>query len=212
VGTSPITTSFISGSLKQFVGAYRHSDLVILTALSDVVDLSLRDLSRDLAAQMDSHIRDQLSGSSGGRNVFAAGKPSGSVLTTDRLRTSDLLKSAAILDKQNNPRPPGGCYPGIIDPQVQFDLASQLTGNSWFETNKYKGYEEPEHLYRGELGRSFGVALVTSTNIKRITGARGVSAGNSGFTNLILAPEARSSGLDAVGIVAEVVEHTPVPV
>ena len=29
---------------------------------------------------------------------------------------------------------------------------------------------------------------------------------------LILAPEARSSGLDAVGIVAEVVEHTPVPV
>jgi MoxR-like ATPase len=29
---------------------------------------------------------------------------------------------------------------------------------------------------------------------------------------LILAPEARSSGLDATGIVAEVVEHTPVPV
>ena len=188
IGTSPLSSQFISGTLKQFAGAYRHSDVVIMTALSDVVELSLRDISRDLAKRMDTHTRDQLSAK--GTFVGGGGKATGSVLTTDVIRTSDILKSAVLLEDADNPRPPDGHFPLITHPLAIFDLQSSLTGNSWLEVNKYGSSETVSNLYRGEVGRIFGARIVTSTNVKRLTGGTGVSANNSGFRSMMFAPDA----------------------
>jgi hypothetical protein len=49
VGTCPISDQFISGDMQQFAGAYKHADVLIMTALSDVVELSLTDIARDIA-------------------------------------------------------------------------------------------------------------------------------------------------------------------
>lgn len=185
---------FVSGTLKQFAGFYRHSDIVVMTALSDVVGLSLKSIARDLALQMDTHIRDQISGS-GTRitGLGGAASTSNAIVTSSTLRSVALLKASAILDGNNNPRPAGGFYPGVIHPFQQFDLQAQLTGNAWLEINKYKGSEEPENLYRAELGRVFGVALTTSTNVARVLGAaagKGLSATTSGWQSMVFAPEA----------------------
>src|SRR5580765_4069012 len=39
--TCAMSAKFVSGTLKKFKGAYKHSDLVVMTALSDVIQLSL---------------------------------------------------------------------------------------------------------------------------------------------------------------------------
>jgi len=121
-------SEFVSGTLAQFIGVYRHSDIVVMTALSDVVDLSVKSIARDLALTMDTHIRAQISGT--GSKVFS-GATSGATGTLNVIRSSSFLKASAILDASNNPRPAGGYYPAVIHPFQQFDLQSSLTGNSW---------------------------------------------------------------------------------
>lgn len=190
VGTSGISSQHVSGTLQQFGGAYRHSDLVIMTALSDVVELSLRDIARDLAKRMDTHVRDTLSGI--GLAVYGGGAAAGSGgSATGKLRTTDLLKSAALLDTRDNSRPPDGHYPVVTHPLGIYDLQSSLTGNSWLEINKGTSDASVGQLYRGEIGRVFGARLVTSTNTKRLVGAagQGLSTAVSGYRSFMFAPD-----------------------
>lgn len=190
IGTSPASSNFISGTLKQFAGAYRHSDVVIMTALSDVIELSLRDIARDIAKRMDSHIRDQISGA--GTLIGGSGAATGTadVTTSDVLRSSDLLKAAVLLDSADNPRPADGHFPFVTHPLAVYDLQSSLSANSWLEVNKYGDSSTVGNLYRGEVGRIFGSRVVTSTNTKRLVASGGMSEGaNSGYRSFMLAPE-----------------------
>jgi len=197
IGTSSLSSEFVSGVLRQFAGAYRHTDIVIMTALSDVIELSLRDIARDIARRMDSHIRDQLSGSGGA--IYAGGAATSNVVgTAQAIRTVDILKATTRLDGGDNPRPPDGHYPLVTHPYAIYDLQSSLTGNSWLEINKYGSDSQVQHLYRGEIGRIFGARIVTSTNTSHQgfgsglaagTGA-GISANASGYRSLMFAPDA----------------------
>lgn len=185
-----ICGQFVSGTLKQFGGFYQHSDLVIMTALSDVIELSLREVARDCALQMDTHIRDVLSGIGGA--VTAANASFGGVASATRLKSSDLLRAAIKLDQANNPRPPDGHYPFITHPAVVFDLQSSLTGNAWLELNKGTSDKAAEQLYRGEIGRIFGARIITSTNVRRYTNGftgLGLSIGASGYKSTMFAPD-----------------------
>jgi N4-gp56 family major capsid protein len=190
IATNRLSSNFVSGTLKQFAGAYRHSDVVIMTALSDVIELSLRDIARDIAKRMDTHIRDTLSGI--GTLIGGSGVSSSDVLTTNILLSSDLLKAAVLLDDADNPRPSDGHFPFVTAPKAIYDLQSSLTGNSWLEMNKYGSDNQVQHYYRGETGRIFGTRVVTSTNTKRLVGAGGAGAmseGNSGYRSFMFAPD-----------------------
>lgn len=188
VATSRLSGEFISGTLRQFAGAYRHTDIVIMTALSDVITLSLRDIARDIAKRMDTHVSDQLS--VGGQFIGGSGLTTGNVVTTTPLRASDLLTAAVRLDAADNPRPPDGHYPALVHPLQIYDLQSNLSGNSWLEINKATSDAAVSQLYRGEIGRIFGARIVTSTNARRITGKEGLSATTSGYRSLMFAPDA----------------------
>lgn len=186
VTTNDLSAQFISGTMKQFAGAYRHGDVVIMTALSDIIDLSLKDISRDIAKRMDTHIRDQLSGTGafvGGSGAAA----SASVATASILKSSDILKAAVTLDAADNPRPTDGHYPLLTHPWGVYDLQSSLTGNSWLEMNKYGSNTQVEHWYRGEIGRIFGARIVTSTNVDKLL--TGLSTGVSGYRSMMFAPD-----------------------
>jgi len=189
VGTCPLSSQFVSGTLKQFAGAYKHSDIVIMTALSDVVELSLRDIARDLAKQMDTHVRDVLSGI--GTRIGGGGALATSVATANTIKASDLLKAVVLLEGAENPRPPDGHFPFIAHPYQTYSLQTSLTGNSWLEINKSTSDTALANLYRSEIGRLFGARVLTSTNMKRsLTGLQGISNGASGFIGYMFAPDA----------------------
>jgi N4-gp56 family major capsid protein len=170
VGTCPISDQFISGDMQQFAGAYKHADVLIMTALSDVVELSLTDIARDIARRMDRTIRNKLSGI--GLQVFPTGThtsithPS-SVRSNQIIKASQILRSVVELDNVDNPRPPDNHYPAIIHPTTVYDLQSNLSGGAWLDVLKYTE-GNADRIYLGEVGRLYGARFITSSNIKRI--------------------------------------------
>lgn len=181
----PISDQYISGAMGQYAGAYKHSDVLIMTALSDVVEMSLIDIARDIAKNMDKTVRDGLSGTGQalyGNNI--AGLAHISLLYAgDILKPTDIINSVVTLDSNDNPRPPDNHYPTIIHPATVYDLQSNLSGGAWLDVTKYTA-GNADRIYLGEVGKMYGARFVTSTNIRRIV----VSAG-SGVREYMFAPD-----------------------
>jgi len=199
---SGLCAQFVSGTLAKYRGVYGNSDIALLTTMGDVTEFAIRDISRDLALQMDTAVRSSLSGISNGTWVGAAATAFGSVKQTSILKMSDIIKSIAKLRSANNPRWPDGNYPLVIHPLVTYDLKATLSSGyagAWQDLHKYGTDNMAENLYRGEVGRIYGARIVESTNVKRLTATlagsgmsltAGVSSGQSGWQNFLFAPEA----------------------
>jgi N4-gp56 family major capsid protein len=188
IGACPASAQFLSGTLKQFGGAHKHSDIVVMTSLSSVIEGSLRELSKALAKTVDTHIRNQLSAAAG--STFIGSKSaanSQTVRAASTIAPSDIIESEVTLDVNDNYRFPDGFYAGVIGPKTVYDIQVNLTGNSWLELNKYTN--NVENVYRGEVGRMFGVRFITSSNIKRVSSGLSTTA-TSADTNHVIAPGA----------------------
>lgn len=183
IGTCPISGETISGTMSQFAGAYKHSDVLVMTALSDVIELSLIDIARDMARRMDRTIRNAISGT--GTEIFSGDAAHISTLYTgDILKPADIIESVVTLDKEDNPRPPDNHYPTVIHPTTVYDLQTNLSGGAWLDVTKYTE-GNADRIYVGEVGRMYGARFVTSNNMRRIV----VSAG-SGVREFMFAPDA----------------------
>jgi N4-gp56 family major capsid protein len=203
-----LCSQFVSGVLQKFAGWYANSDLVMLTSQGDVTQLALRDIARDLAFQMDSRCRLKLSAEGFGQ--FAGGT-SGSVKSNTALKISDIVQSVINLQRFNNPRPGDGAFPVLTHPVTMFDLQIPSTlssgyGGAWVDVNKYASEGSVENIYRGEVGRAYGARFVTTTNVKKLIGQRGMCATvGSGLQTYVLAPESfyvvESDGMTARTIV-----------
>lgn len=179
VGTCGISGTLISGTMVQYAGAYKHSDVLMMTALSDVVELSLIDISRDIARRMDRSIRNALSG--------AGVRLSGTAATVGAqgpLKPAQIIRAVVTLDAADNPRPPDNHYPCIIHPKTSYDIQTNLSGGAWLDVIKYTN--NVERAYVGEIGRLYGARFVTSNNIRR----RQLSTGVSGTESMMFAPNA----------------------
>lgn len=187
LGTSQISADFISGTLQEFAGAYAHSDIFVFTALSDVIELSLRDLARDLAKTMDTYVRNQISGT--GAAVYGNGAAASlSVNTAATLYAKDIVKAVVTLDMENNPRPPDQHYPTVIHPTTVYDLETNVSTGNWLDVTK-QVETGVGRIYQGEVGRLYGARFVTSTNSAKILNS-GLSTGVSGIREFMFAPDA----------------------
>lgn len=192
-GVSGLSSQIVSGTLKMFEFVYRHSDVVLMTAMQDVVELSIKEIARHAALTVDTHIRNQISLT--GKFLGGSGAASGAVKTTSIIKASDILKGVVLLDGQNNPRYPGGRYPLVTHPLALYDLQSTLSSNAWVEINKYASREGQEMLYNAAIGSVYGADVYTSSNIKRLSTVANSGLGfsvasNSGYRSMMFAPQA----------------------
>jgi N4-gp56 family major capsid protein len=188
-----LCAQFVSGTLAKYNGVYGNSDIALLTTLGDVTEFAIRDISRDLALQMDTATRTALSGISNGAWLGGSSAVYGSVLQTSVLKVSDIIRGVTKLRAANNPRWPDGNFPLLVHPVVTYNIKQTLsTGHAgaWTDLHKYGTDQMIENTYRGEIGRLYGARLVETTNVKRLDAVNGVSVGHSGYQNLLLAPEA----------------------
>lgn len=198
-GTCGLSSEFVSGTLVKFRGAYKHSDMVIMTALSDVVQLSLEDISYDLAARMDRHIRGKLSslGFQGIANGLSNVDPGVSLRSFGRhtampgVTPKDLVRIEIKLEEQNNPRYPGtNKYAAVIHPKVKYDIITNTstTFAGWIDVNKYNNAEK---IFNGEIGNMMGFKFIASTNM--YTSSAVLSLGGTAFPiarSFFMAPRA----------------------
>jgi len=194
--TCPLSGEFISGTLKKFKGAYKHSDLVIMTALSDVMQLSIENISYALAKQMDLHIRNSISGAGIGHWLLANSATHGAsfggvslAAVANTLRITDLIRAETILESRDNPRYPGtNKYAFVIHPRMKYDIQTptSTTVGGWVEVNRYNNAEK---IFNGEIGSLYGFKVVSTTNAKLRYGLSATAAA-SGAEAYALAPRA----------------------
>jgi len=190
---SALSAQTVSGTMTKFAGAYEFSDLILMTGLSDSVEMAVRLLAKDLGREMDDHIRDQLSGSqavevdSGGETTV--GSASANVFTGDIITQKTIARAVAELDAENNSRWPGSIYPAIIHPLQQYDLFTNLSANAWVQINQGSTDRALSMLYEGALGDLYGGRIWTSTNsVSKLN--TGFSTVASGYRSFMIAPQA----------------------
>lgn len=190
VVTSGMSATFVSATVAGYAIAAKHSDFVIMTAISDAVAGAVQEVSKSLALAIDNTIRTTLSAASVGTMVRASGTASGSILAANRVTAKDILRCLRTLNATNAKTFPDGFFAGILHPYQIWDVQSDTSTGGWIDVNKYASNDTVKNLYRGEVGQMYGIRIVRSSNVKALYAAGGLSAANSGFQGYIMGPGA----------------------
>ena len=188
--TCALSTEFVSGTLTKFKGAVKHSDLVIMTGLSDIIQLSLERIGYELAKTMDTHIQNQISanGTLLAPNGSTTSLGVGTLYLTG-LKPKDIIRAEIDLSKRDVPRFPGvQKYAALIHPRTKYDVFTATSSSfaNWVDVNKYNNAEK---IFNGDVGSMFGFKFIVSSNTK--TGMATLSVANSSFgRSLFMGPRA----------------------
>lgn len=154
--------SALTATIKQYGGYIVMSDLLNLTAY----DNNMREVMSILAAQAgkvsDTITRDILAQ---GTNVMYAdhgndGNDERSDLGSDDVLTIEDIKKAVRLLKRVDAEPIQGSFVAIVHPDVAYDL---MQDSEWIDANQYAGSGA---IFRGEIGKMYGVRFVETTQAK----------------------------------------------
>lgn len=164
-----IAQTHVQVSINQYGDYARYTDLLSMTHL----DVTIRDESRRFgeagARSIDSIVRDELATCT--NVVYAGGKTSRTSLTAgDKLTSLELRKAVKMLKKAHAQPFEGGYYVAIVGPDTIFDLQDD---ERFLSVAKY---QDKENIYKGEIGRLYGVRLVETTEAKIFEGAGASSA------------------------------------
>ena len=95
------------------------------------------------------------------------------VVSTDKATGAALAKWYAFLkNKGALPFDADSSYVAIISEQVAYDLKTDTATGGWIDTAKYA---TPDKVFAGEIGKLFGIRIVTSNNITTTSGTTGVT-------------------------------------
>lgn len=100
----------------------------------------------------------------------------------DKFTAVEAKKSVRILQTAYVDPYDDGCYVGIVSPYTQYDVMSI---SEWLAA---KEYSDPQDLYKGELGKLYGIRFVMSPLAKVFAGAGAASADVHG--TLVFGPDA----------------------
>lgn len=153
-----LSVTSMTATLSQYGGYIVSSDMLELTAIDNVLLETTKILASQAGRTSDAITREVLAG---GTNVrYAGGKTSRSNITaSDVLKVADIKKAVRDL-KSKNAEKINGYYVAIVHPDTVFDLWND---SEWVEASKYAGSEQ---IFKGEIGKLYGVRFVESTEAK----------------------------------------------
>lgn len=193
IGLSALSATTIATTLSGFGSAIGVSDLIVMTAISDVVRGAVYELSKGMALKIERKTRQTISATGQllpARNTAATS--SGTITTSSTIQGRDLYRAVAKLRQSDARTWPDGNFAAVAHPRVAFDIrgeASTTTPGAWIEINKYATNETVGMCYRGEVGRIGGARVVESSEAKQVFGSP-ISAANSGFLTMVIGPGA----------------------
>lgn len=153
-----LNVTAITATLAQYGSYVVSSDMLQLTAIDNTLIETTKALGRQAGETSDAITREVIAG---GTNVrYAGGKTSRANLTaTDILTVADIKKAVRDL-KTKNAKKINGYYIAIVHPDTVYDLWND---DEWIEASKYAGSEQ---IFKGEIGKMYGVRFVESTEAK----------------------------------------------
>jgi N4-gp56 family major capsid protein len=208
-GTTPtsgderdLTLSSVEATLVQYGSKIILTDVVLATELFSHLAQATKQLGEDAALHADTLCHRALvqdSSTSTGTGVavksyarYAQNTTNGTTWATSSVANSamtstDLLDGATSLFIARAPKIKDG-YALVAHPAVIRDLQQD---DDWL---KVSSYSNPEAIFKGEIGKLFGVSVISSTNVQTFnTSASGVAENsvgtvgvNSGYANVLL--------------------------
>lgn len=164
----------------------QFTDKIDIVGIDPVLTETVQLLGEQAALTIDTLIRDVLTTT--GTNVQYATGVAGRVnVSSAMILNGTEIKKAVRTLRRNNAQPlEDGAYVGIIGPDAEYDLMSDTM---WVDVSKY---QDKEKIYKGEIGKLYGVKFVRTSNAKKFAGAG--AAGADVHATLIL-------GKNAYGVV-----------
>lgn len=154
-----LKVSTITSTVSQYGDYIELSDMLLLTAIDNNMLQATELLGSQAGRTSDTITREVINA---GHNVmYGGGKTSRATLTKEDALTSNLVRNATRILRKMNTKPfADGYFVGILSP----DTAYELMGDPmWVDVAKYS---TPEKMYKGEVGKMFGVRFVETTEAK----------------------------------------------
>ena len=203
VNPSSMSATRVSGTLAGNAVAVSHNDFLIMTGISDIVSDSVREVARALALRIETVIRSTVSaggtilGASNAAIIGGVAPKLDAVGIGFQVRATDVIKMVTKLRKNDAKTFPDGNFVGIGHPNFFHDLQTLTSAGNWIDVNKYATNNTVDQIYRGEIGRLYGVRWVESSVMPKLLGGAGNSAntglsgvGGSGYHAWVLGPGA----------------------
>jgi len=185
-GTAPTpqvtSASNISATLEQYGQYVQPSDLLIMTAIDNQIESIIDLLGYQAALTLDTRVRNGILGTSsvpsGAKlplQYWHSGTSSGYIGTLssilgDMTMDTNNLREAAFNLRRLNVRPfEDGCYVAVAHPNVIKDIEADSNWQTWNQ------YIAKETMWKGEVGKIYGVRIIESTNMYNTTSGAGAS-------------------------------------
>ena len=208
-GTTPtsgderdLTLSSVEATLVQYGSKIILTDVVLATELFSHLAQATKQLGEDAALHADTLCHRALvqdSSTSTGTGVatksynrYAQNTTNGTTwaagsVANGALTSTDLLDGATALFINRAPKIKDG-YALVAHPAVIRDLQQD---DDWL---KVSSYSNPDAIFKGEIGKLFGVSVISSTNVQTFnTSASGIAENsvgttgvNTGYANVLL--------------------------
>ena len=165
---SKYSVSAIEASVSQYGAYIAVSDMLLLTAFDNNMKEIVKILGSQAGRTSDTITREVLV--QGTNALYANGKASReNIGAGDVLSVMDIKKAVRTLKAANAPKI-GGYYVALVHPDSVYDLWND---EEWIEASKYAGSEQ---IFKGEIGKMYGVRFVESTEAKIWAGGTPVYA------------------------------------
>ena len=155
---SKYNVSKIEATIAQYGAYIAVSDMLLLTAFDNNMKEIVQLLGSQAGRTSDTITREVLVG---GTNVIFANDKSAreNIGTGDILTVGEIKKGVRFLKAANAPKI-NGYYVALVHPDAVYDLWND---EEWIEASKYAGSEQ---IFKGEIGKMYGVRFVESTEAK----------------------------------------------
>lgn len=185
VGTGlELTSTTVSATVSQYVDWLSFSDLVVATAIDDIVANGVRELSYRAALTVDDIIKAEVDSAAASIDVTPQG---------EFFSSKDLAKVAHLLAGDNTRAMSNGYFPCLAHPYVTYDLLHDPVVGSIQDLTK-RGNQVGQNLQtrneRGLVARFSNVEVFQTTQVTKVTGSpnkwRAYFAGRGGlgFTSI----------------------------
>ena len=148
----------VTVEVRQYGDHAEFTDFLDLTHIDVNLAKKVELMGNAGARSLDALVRDELATCT--NVIYAGGKASRSALTSADKLTSVELRKAVRLLKKNLAQSFEGYYVAIVGPDTVYDLQDD---DAFVKVSQY---QEKENIYRGEVGRLYGVRFVETTEAK----------------------------------------------
>ncbi len=169
---SNLSAENVTCSVAEYGDWVKISSLVSLTAIDVGISEKIPILGTQCGETMEALIRNEVCGN-GTEQIVSTAAAVSDITATDVISSTDIKK--AVRDLKNEKAIPfsGGYFAAALNPDVEYDFMADST---WVSAKQYSGVTD---LYKGEIGRWFGVRCVTTTVPYRsdTDGTKNISSG-----------------------------------